>query len=408
MPVPRSVISLPLADQLHERAVRSLPGGNTRTTLFVPPHPPYAAKGSGCRLVDVDGNVLVDLQNNYTALIHGHANREIAAAANAAIAEGASFGMPTRHEIELAELLCERVAIADRWRFANSGTEAVMVAIRLARAVTGRAAVLRFAGAYHGSADVVLAAGAPGVPAGVSADVVEVPVGDLPALLAALDEHGERLACVLFDAMPNRAGLRPAEREYVRTLRAETARRGILLLQDEVLTFRVAHGGLQSLYDCEPDITTLGKVIGGGFPIGAIGGRAEIMEAFDPARDGAVGHGGTFSANPVSMRAGRVAMELLTRAEIERLNALGEQLRKALAEQGWTVTGLGSLARVHVDDPAQLWWRLYREGVLIAANGLLCLSTPMDEAVVDHVAGAFERVAGQVGTSSAALAQTQE
>jgi glutamate-1-semialdehyde 2,1-aminomutase len=385
---------LPVADQLYERAVHRLPGGNTRTTVFVPPHPPYAAHGAGCRLTDVDGNTVVDLQNNYTALIHGHAHPAIAKAATDALAQGASFGLPTRYEVELAELLGERVAIGDRWRFANSGTEAVMIAIRLARAVTGRDAILRFEGCYHGSHDAVLAPGSPGVPAGVSQDVVIVPVGDRDAFLAAIEEHGERLAAVLFDAMPNRAGLRPADPDFVSALRVETARRGILLIQDEVLTFRVGYGGLQSLYGLEPDLTTLGKVIGGGFPVGAIGGRAEIMDAFDPRRDAPVGHGGTFSANPVTLAAGLAALQLLSAEEVDRINALGDRLRERLTSQGWTVTGRGSLARVHVPDPAALWWRLYGEGVLIAANGLLCLSTPMDEAVVDEVAAAFERVAG--------------
>jgi glutamate-1-semialdehyde 2,1-aminomutase len=382
----------PVADALYARALERLPGGNSRTTVFVAPHPPYAARGEGCHLCDVDGHRVIDLQNNYTALIHGHAHPAIVAAATEAVGEGPSYGLPTRHEIELAELLAERVATGERWRFANSGTEAVMLAIRLARAVTGREAILRFEGCYHGSHEAVLAEGAPGVPAGVARDVVTVPLGDEPALLAALEEHGHRLACVLFDAMPNRAGLHPAAPELVAALRAETARRGILLVQDEVLTFRVAYGGLHSLYGLEPDLVALGKIIGGGFPVGAVGGRAEIMDAFDPRRAGALSHGGTFSANPVTLRAGLAAMELLTRAEIERLNDLGDRLRGALGERGWEVAGRGSLLRLHVKDPVALWWRLYEEGVLIAANGLASLSTPMDEAVIDAVVGAFERV----------------
>jgi glutamate-1-semialdehyde 2,1-aminomutase len=380
------------ADELYQRALTHLPGGSSRSTVFVAPHPPYAERGAGCHVIDADGHRVIDLQNNYTSLIHGHAHPAIVAAATAAIAEGPSFGLPTRHEIALAGLLSERVAAGERWRFANSGTEAVMLAIRIARAVTGRDAILRFEGCYHGSHEAVLSEGSPGVPAGVAGDVVTVPVGDEDALRTALEEHGERLACVLFDGMPNRAGLRPASPELVALLRSETARRGILLVCDEVLTFRVAYGGLHSLLGLEPDLVAMGKIIGGGFPVGAVGGRAEIMEALDPRRNDALSHGGTFSANPVTMRAGLAAMELLPAEEIERVNGLGDRLRTALAAQGWGVTGRGSLLRVHVSDPVALWWDLYREGVLIAANGLACTSTPMDEDVLDTAAQAFARV----------------
>jgi glutamate-1-semialdehyde 2,1-aminomutase len=395
--MPDSRAALPAADGLYDRALAVLPGGNSRTTLFIAPRPPYADHGAGCRLTDVDGHEVVDLQNNYTALIHGHAHPVVTAAAVSAAQRGASFGLPTRYEVELAEVLNARMGSDRRWRFANSGTEAVMVAIRAARAFTGRDAVLRFDGAYHGSADVVVAGGAPGIPAGVARDSVVVPVGDREALDRALDEHGDRLACVVFDAMPNRAGLRPAAPAFVDHLREATRERGILLVQDEVLTFRVAPGGLHALYGIEPDLVTLGKVIGGGFPVGAVGGRAEVMEVFDPRRRAAVGHGGTFSANPVTLAAGLAAMELFGADEVDRLNGLGQRLRDRLAAQGWTVTGHGSLLRVHVPDHEDLWWRLYRRGVAIAVNGLACLSTPMDDAVVDEVAGAFAAVAEETG-----------
>jgi len=381
----------PVADALYARAVGRLPGGNSRTTVFVPPRPPYAARGEGCTLVDADGHRVLDLQNNYTSLVHGHAHPVLVAAATAALRDGSCFGLPTEHEVALAEHLAGRLPAAPRWRFTNSGTEAVMLAIRLARAATGRSGVLRFQGAYHGSADAALQPPARGVPPGVEADVVTVPVGDGPALEAALDRHGDRLACVLFDAMPNRAGLVPAEAAFVALLRRETARRGIVLVQDEVITLRVAHGGIQSTYGLVPDLTTAGKVIGGGLPIGAVGGRAELMDLFDPRRPDPLAHPGTFSANPVSLRTGLASLELLTAEEIDRINGLGDALRAGLRERGWAVTGSGSLARVHVADPTALWWRLYDAGVLIAPNGLLCLSTPMDAATIDRALAAFDR-----------------
>jgi glutamate-1-semialdehyde 2,1-aminomutase len=379
------------SDQLYAQALGALPGGNTRTTLFVAPHPPYARRGEGCWVQDEDGHRVIDLQNNYTALIHGHAHPGVTAAAVEALRDGSAFGLPTRWEVALAAELSARVPAGERWRFANSGTEAVMMAIRVARAATGRPAILRFAGAYHGTYDAVVASGAPGV---VARDSFEVPVGDAEALLAALDAFGPRLAAVVFDAMPNRAGLRSATPEFVSLLREETERRGILLIQDEVLTFRVARGGLHSLYGLRPDLVTLGKLIGGGLPVGAVGGREDVMAWFDPRRDGPVGHGGTFSANPVTLRAGLAALEAWDDAAIERLNALGDDLRETLTAQGWTVTGRGSLLRVHAEDPADLWWRLYGEGVLIAVNGLACLSTPMDDAVLAQVADAFAAVRG--------------
>jgi glutamate-1-semialdehyde 2,1-aminomutase len=383
----------PNSDELYLRAVNALPGGNSRTTLFVPPHPPYVRRGSGCRIEDVDGHQAIDLQNNYTALIHGHAHPQIVAAANAAIADGASFGLPTEREIAMAEELGSRIGWATHWRFANSGTEAVMVALRAARAVTGRDVVIRFEGCYHGSADAVVAKGAAGIPAGVAQDIVEVPLGDIDAVRRALDERDGEVACVLFDAMPNRAGLQPADPAFVAELREETRRRDVLLVQDEVLTYRIAKAGLHSLYGIEPDLITLGKVIGGGFPVGAIGGPAEIMERFDPRRSDGLPHGGTFSANPVTLAAGLVALELFDDAEIARLNGLGDRLRDALAEQGREVRGRGSLVRLLVDDPAELWWSAYEQGLLLAGNGLACLSTPMDDAVIDEVVERFDRVA---------------
>ncbi len=380
----------PAGEKLYERARRCLPGGNSRSTVFVPPHPPYALRGSGWRLLDVDGHELIDLQGNYASLVHGHAFPPAVRAAAAALAEGSAFGLPNAAEVELAERLAARMPWAERWRFAGSGTEAVMMAVRAARAATGREGLLRFAGCYHGSWDAVTQPGERGVPAAAQQDVLTLPVGDEQALLAALEEHGERLACVLLDLMPNRAGLRPAEPAFVALVREQTARRGIALILDEVITFRVAVAGMQALYGIEGDLVVLGKLIGGGLPIGAIGGRAELMDVFDPGGPEAVAHGGTFSANPVSLRAGMAALDALDAAAIARIDDLGQRLRAGLAELGYVVTGRGSLLKVHVPDPVELWWRLYHAGVLIACGGLMCVSTPMDDAVIEHALSAFE------------------
>jgi glutamate-1-semialdehyde 2,1-aminomutase len=382
----------PTSDELYARALEYLPGGNSRTTLFVSPHPPYALRGDGATLFDADGRQVLDLVGNYTALIHGHGRPEVVAAAIAAIDDGCCFSLPTGSEIDLARELSRRIPVAEKWRFTNSGTEAVMIALRLARVASGRELVVRFDGCYHGSYDGALAPGAPGVPRGLADSIVSIPVGDQPALERVLRTRGEEVACVLFDAMPNRAGLVPAEPEFVELLRTVTRRHGVLLIVDEVITFRLASGGLQSVYGLEPDITVLGKVIGGGYPVGAVGGSADLMDRFDPRRPDHLVHGGTFSANPVTMRAGLAALELLTPSEIGRINALGDRLRTELIERGWSVGGRGSLLRVRVSDPAILWGQLYGEGVLIAANGLAAISTAVDEEALDRALEAFERV----------------
>jgi glutamate-1-semialdehyde 2,1-aminomutase len=386
---------MPKAQALYERALHSLPGGNARSTLFVEPHPPYAQSGEGCEVVDVDGHRVIDLQNNYTALIHGHAFRPVVQAATAALADGSAFGLPTRSEIELAECLAGRVGWAEHWRFVNSGTEAVMMAVRGARAATGRDGLLRFANCYHGGWDAVVRRGSHGVPAAAQRDVLTLELGDAQAFVAALDEHEGALGAVLLDLMPNRAGLQPLEESFVRLVREQTELRGIALVIDETITFRLAPGGLHSQYGIEGDFITLGKMVGGGLPVGAIGGRERFMDVFDPRRPDAVAQSGTFSANPVTMRAGLASLNAFGSAEIDRIDALGERLRAGLGERGWSVSGRGSLLQIGSQDPRGLWWRLYGAGVLIAGNGLMCTSTPMDEQTIERVLAAFERVASE-------------
>ncbi|MDF2824678.1 MAG: hemL, partial [Mycobacterium sp.] len=371
-------------DALFARAAEVLPGGNTRTTLFVAPRPPYAVSGSGAHVTDAAGHRTVDCNNNYTALIHGHADPQILAAATAAAASGTAFGLPTRYEVEMAELLRERTGLA-RWRFCNSGTEAVMMLVRAARAATGRDLIVRFDGSYHGTYDGVVAAGAAGVPPAVADTFVVLPQNDLGALDRAMSEHGRDVAAILLDLMPNRAGLKPVSEEFVRHARALASKYGALLAIDEVISFRLGVGGLHRAYGVEADVVSLGKIIGGGFPVGALGGRSEVLDTFSPLNDGAVSWGGTFSANPVTMAAGLVALNNFGDAEVAALNDRGDTLRARLTEAGVTVNGTGSLLRVMTDDPAALWWRLYRSGVLAGSNGLLALSTAMSDADLDLI-----------------------
>jgi glutamate-1-semialdehyde 2,1-aminomutase len=436
-PDPKSV-----SRTMYNRALASLPGGNTRTTVFMKPFPIYAARGEGCRVWDVDGNEFIDCINNFTSLIHGHAHPSLIEAATRQLSVGSAFGLPTESEIDLAELLVSRLPSVEQVRFANSGTEAVMMALKAARAFTGRPKIAKCEGAYHGSYDYaevsldpppdawgrnapVSVAYAKGTPDNVLADVVTIPFNDTEAAVSLIREHGSELACVLVDPMPNRAGLAPADKAYLNALREITREVGALLVFDEVITFRLGYSGAQGLWGIDPDLTTLGKIMGGGFPVGAIAGRKEVMSVFDP-RWGkpALPHGGTFSANPVTMRAGLAAMQLLDEAAFTRLNVIGEAVREGINEAfrrngvpGGTV-GLGSLLKIHFADRPIRDYRsaymteqetkrqavfnlgLLNRGVLAASYGLMALSTPMTDADVDTIVAAASDALAEVSASA--------
>lgn len=378
---------------LYERARIRFPGGASRTTLAEVSLPPYAVRGEGAIVVDADGHETIDLHGDYSALVHGNAYAPVLAAAREALEAGSAFGLPTAAEVDLADCLAARVRWAERWRFVGSGSEAVMTAVRAARAASGRKKVVRFADCYHGGWDALAKPGARGVPEGVRREILTLPLGDSAALVEALDEHDGQVACVLLDPMPNRAGLRPLAPSFVQLAREQTRARGVALIVDEVITFRMAPGGMQELCGIEADIVTLGKLIGGGLPVGAVGGRPEWMDVFDPTRADGVALAGTFAANPVSMRAGLAALRDLDGAAIERIGLLGERLRAGLERSGYEVTGAGSLCKLHAAKEPGLWRRLYREGVLIAADGLVSVSTTMDEALVDRALERFDRAA---------------
>jgi glutamate-1-semialdehyde 2,1-aminomutase len=406
--------------RLYRQAQAVMPGGNSRTTVFMSPHPPYAFEGQGCWVTDVDGDRRLDCLNNYTALIHGHAHPALVEAAADRLRRGSAFALPTPEEVELAALLVERLPAVDQVRFTNSGSEAVMMAIKAARAFTGRPKIAKFEGAYHGSYDwaEVSLSSAPadwgsadvpasvpytrGTPASVLDEVVVLPFNRPDLAARRIDDNADALAAVLLDPLPYRVGLIPARPDFLDAIRDVTRAHGILLILDEVISFRVGFHGAQGVFGIEPDLTALAKIIGGGFPVGAVGGRAEVMAVFDP-RGGApaVPHGGTFNANPVTMAAGLAAMRLLDRAAFERLDELGAALRTGLddcfKEAGVSggVTGVGSLFRIHPVDrelldyrsaraePAEaarldrLVRRLLDHGVLMSTTGLGCLSTPM-------------------------------
>lgn len=403
----------PISAALFERAGRVLPGGSTRTTTFSEPYPPYIAEGHGATLTDVDGNAYLDFLGNYTSLILGHAHPEVVAAVEAQVRRGSAFAAPTELEIELAEEIARRVPSIERIRFTNSGTEATMFALRLARAHTGRDVIAKFAGAYHGTHDLAMT-GSVGVPASLGDLVVELPFNDLSGVEQALAGRERAVAAVIVEPVQGVAGMVPADPAFLTGLREYTRRHGILLVFDEVISFRIGPGGAQGRYGVIPDLTALGKIIGGGYPIGAFGGRAEVMSQLDARRPGAMVHGGTFNGNPVTAAAGLATLRHLTPERYERLAVLGDRLRSGLtagfARSGLDahVTGVASLFQVHLGSTgdtgslatgrasgdqvalaaaksraARFYLALLVVGFITAPRGMGALMTPLTEADID-------------------------
>lgn len=384
------------------RGVPLLPGGYGRDAYVTGSAPTYAVRGEGYRLWDEQGRELIDANNNFTTLVHGNAHPRIVEAATRAMTSGSCWGIPNLEEWELAELLLQRLPGLDQVRFTNSGTEAVMSAVRVARAATGRDGVIMIRGGYHGSSDVALCAGGPqyarGVPESTAHEVARVPLNDLDALMQTVEAHSGRCAAIVIDLLPNRAGLIPVNAEFLRAARELADRHGIVLIIDEVISLRLGAEGLSGEYGIVPDLLTAGKLIGGGFPVGAVAGKAAIMSVLDPHQRDSIPHSGTFSGNPVSMVAGAESLRLLSPTAITRLNQLGEQARRLVSARvtplGWEVRGLGSLLRVfpsgatHIDPDVQhrLWQAAYYRGLLMSSANLAALTTPMTTEVVSDLA----------------------
>ncbi|MXZ86801.1 MAG: aspartate aminotransferase family protein [Acidimicrobiia bacterium] len=419
---------------LYKRALRVMPGGASRNSAIRKPHPLYAAHASGCRITDVDGAERIDFANNMASLIHGHAHPAIVAAVTAQLAKGTASTLTTEAEVRYAEYLCSRNTNFEKVRFVNSGTEAVMGAVKAARSFTGRPKIAKSEGAYHGLYDYaeVSQTAAPdnwgdmdspasvpvahGTPPSVLDDVVIIPYNDPERALAILDRHADQIACVLLDVMPHWAGLCPSTPRYAAALQEWTADSGALLVVDEVITLRTAYGGAQQNYNLAPDITAMGKIIGGGFPVGAIAGRAEIMELMNPLGDQyLLPYSGTFSANPITMNAGLTAMELYDHTQIEHVNRLAklaiEGINDVIGSRGTpaSVTGAGSMFRIHMRPDAPTNYRESRPtpvaakrlkhfhdsmldcGILLIYSGAGAISTPMSEAEIEQLVAAVDK-----------------
>jgi glutamate-1-semialdehyde 2,1-aminomutase len=350
---------------LHERARARIPGGVSspvRSFASVGGDPFFVASASGARIVDTEGNEYLDYVQSWGASILGHAHPKVVEAVRAAAARGTSYGAPTEAEVELAEAIAERVPSVDKVRLVSSGTEAAMTAVRLARGATGRAKVLKFAGCYHGHVDALLVSagsgvatlglpGSAGVTPGAVQDTIVVPYNDVEAFDAALDEHGDDLAAVLVEPVAANMGLVPPDHGYLDHLRASCAKHGALLVFDEVITgFRVGLHGAQGRFGITPDLSIFGKVVGGGLPLAAVGGRAAVMDELAPL--GAVYQAGTLSGNPLATAAGLAVLAELDDGSYERLERTATRLTdglRAAAEaadlpvqvpRAWTIGGL--------------------------------------------------------------------
>lgn len=422
----------PLSDRIYQRARGVFPDGTSRATIERDPTPRYIARGEGAYLIDVDGRRFLDLNANFTTLIHGHGFEPVTGALEAQLKTGLCFANPTESEVALAELLCARVPRLEKIRFVTTGSEAVMFAIKAARAFTGRTSIAKIEGAYHGSydwAEVAYAstsenwgaADAPaatpnysGMPSSVPREVVPLRFNDAAGATRRISEHAHELAAVLIDPMPSRAGLIPPEPAFIRAIVETAHRHDILVISDEVLNFRQDFRGASARYGLMPDLFALGKIIGGGLPIGAVGGRADVMQAFaaDTAR-ARVPQGGTFAANPLAMVAGRAALRALDEAQFAHLAALGEQLRQGLraaidkAGAPFCVTGAASLFRIHTSHTPPREFRelhstpsgtrVLREltrhfaahAIVLPNSAAACLSTPMVSAEVVLIVDVF-------------------
>jgi glutamate-1-semialdehyde 2,1-aminomutase len=424
---------------LYQRAKKVMPGGVSRNTILRHPHPPYAVSSSGCRVTDMEGVERIDFSNNMASLIHGHCFAPMVDAVTEQLQRGSAFTMGTEVEVEFAEHLCSRNPAFEKVRFVNSGTEAVMGCLKAARAFTGRPKIAKVEGAYHGQydyAEVSQTAGpanwgdpaapasvpvAQGTPASALSEVVILPFNDPEGAIALLERHKTEIACVLLDLLPHRVGLRPANKDFVAAIRKWTLANGALLVADEVITFRSTLGGAQEWYGEVPDLTALGKAIGGGFPVGAICGRAQVMDVMDPLADKIIfPHSGTFSANPITMTAGLVAMRHFDQAAVAELNALADRARANLTQVieasgvPACITGGGSLFRLHLKPTPPTNYRecyatpeqnrqlkvlldhLFHEGLIMINTCSAALSTAIGDkeinALVSGIEGGLKRI----------------
>ena len=434
--IERYVSGTPKSKQLQEEASRYLPGGSSRGTSYFDPYPAFVDHGEGHYVYDVDGNRYLDFMINATSLIMGHAHPLIVQALQEQAARGTAFSGPTEAQIRLANILCDRLPSVDTVRFTNSGTEGTLMAVRVARSFTGRHKIAKFEGGYHGAheyasvsvrppADLLDPNGPtgipefPGQPPSLLDDVIVLPYNDLEGSERIIRAHREELACVIMEPVASAFGYIAAKSEFLRGIRELTSELDILLVFDEVQSFRVATGGAQEMFGVTPDVTALGKIVGGGMPAGAFGGREDIMALYDPSEGGAaIAHAGTFNANPMTMVAGEITLNQLTPEVLSRLNALGDMLREKLRavfdelEVPAQVTGVASFFGIHFTSEEitdyrsvlrgnqqmkkALFMGMLNEGILLSPSSGGAMSTLTTEAEIDTLVDAARRVVQRI------------
>ena len=406
----------PNSRRLHTEACKYMPGGDTRTATFFLPFPNFIKYGEGAYMYDEDGFKLLDFQNNYTSLIHGHAHPETVEAVREQIAKGSAYTAPFEKQIELSKLLTQRFPSVDMIRYTNSGTEANMHALRIARAYTGKAKIIKTEGGYHGTTDVFEASVDPnikkagtldqikvipesrGVSENALKDVLVVPFNDIERTRKMIEEHHQEVACIIIEPIMGSAGQITPDLEYLRFLREITTQYHIVLIFDEVVTGRLSLGGAQKFYGVIPDLTTIGKIIGGGTPVGAFGGKREIMQMYDP-REKKMYHSGTFNGNAVTMTAGLATMKAYNQEAVDYVNDLGSLFKEGVLKiyeklgLNMKISGAGSIynilftdkdvknyrdvASAHEELNKVLYMSLLTKGIFDAERGMFCMSTAM-------------------------------
>ncbi|MBD8893622.1 aspartate aminotransferase family protein [Roseibium litorale] len=396
----------PKSAAMLDRARAVMPGGNTRTSLWSDPFPLCIESAEGCRIRDVDGHEYIDFLGEFTAGIFGHTSPVLAEAVAQAHADGFGLSSHTPYEVAFAERIVERFPSMDRLRFANSGTEANMMAVMAAKLTTGRGKIAVFDGAYHGG---FLSFGHGSSPVNAPFDYLLLPFNDAAAASTAFAAEGSEIAAVLVEPMQGAGGCRVADRAFLEVLRNLTQTHGAILIFDEVQTARMSYGGAQSIFGVIPDMTTIGKFFGGGMAFGAFGGRADIMDRFDPARPGALPHAGTFNNNRLTMAAGLAAIDTyLTADKLTALYQTGEDLQAAIKDifkrtgAPFKITGMGSIMNIHAEGTTPeealtrqklLRFRLLEDGYFIADRGLIAVSQAIEEKHIEGFLQSLEKVA---------------
>jgi glutamate-1-semialdehyde 2,1-aminomutase len=384
-----------------KRAERVMPGGDTRSVQQYRPYSLTIVRGEGPFLFDADGNRYIDLLGNYTSLVHGNAYPPIVEAIREAAANGTAWPARSHAQVELAELLCNRVRSVEQVRFCNSGTEAGMLAAHVARRMTGRKYILMARHGYHGSYDDLEV----GLAGQEGERTMLADFGDPDAFEALLSERGKEIAAVFLEPVLGSAGIVIPSPTFLSRVREATRRAGVVLVIDEVITLRLATGGAQQLFNVQPDLTMMGKIIGGGLPVGALGGAASLMSCLDPRNRGAMWHSGTFNGNPLTCAAGAISVRELTKDRIDEMDRLSDRLARELkqaamaVELPFSVRRVGSLMNVFfLNDPppptitredAKLIGEFHlaalNHGLFLAPRGMIALSTVMTDELVTEI-----------------------